>query len=132
MYLMNQSEMIVGSIPEILHEWLSRLFPTCAIRHEADRIEVYEVEDGYSIGYRMAYCVLTKYGIELSECYRVLGQCIVYCIENGFVPTYMAVPEDYPHIKRLKRVLDAVKLPLGLIVISPEGDVEVAVKPHLP
>ncbi|MEM1582535.1 MAG: hypothetical protein QXK89_08520 [Candidatus Bathyarchaeia archaeon] len=119
-------------IPEILSKWLSSMFPTSIIRSEDDRIEVYEVEDGYSIGYRMSYCIITKCGFELSECYRNLGQCITYCIENGFVPTYIAVPENYPHIRRMERILGAINLPVGLIAISPSGEVKVAIKPHVP
>ncbi|MEM2110450.1 MAG: hypothetical protein QXX08_01050 [Candidatus Bathyarchaeia archaeon] len=120
------------NIPEVLSRWLSSLFPTSIIHSQEDRIEVYEVEDGYSIGYRMAYCVMTRCGFELSDCYKNLGQCIVYCIENGFAPTYITVPEDHPHLVRLEKILSAINLPIGLITISPDGQVKVSVKPHVP
>ncbi|MEM1607190.1 MAG: hypothetical protein QXW55_03180 [Candidatus Bathyarchaeia archaeon] len=124
--------MVSGNISEVLSKWLSSLFPTSIIRSEEDRVEVYEVEDGYSIGYRMAYCVMTKCGFDLSDCYRSLGQCIVYCIENGFIPTYMAVPEDYPYLNKLEKILSSINLPIGLITISSDGQIRVAVKPHVP
>ncbi|MCX8171595.1 MAG: hypothetical protein N3E47_06475 [Candidatus Bathyarchaeota archaeon] len=124
--------MVDGKISEVLSKWLSSLFPTSIIRSEEDKLEVYEVEDGYSIGYRMAYCVMTKCDYEIHDCYRNLGQCIVYCIENGFVPTYIAIPEDYPHLKRLEKILSVINLPIGLITLSPDGQVKVAVKPHVP
>ncbi|MEM2341398.1 MAG: hypothetical protein QXX94_04335 [Candidatus Bathyarchaeia archaeon] len=124
--------MLGENILEVLSKWLSSLFPTSIIRSEEDRIEVYEVEDGYSIGYRVAYCIVTRCDVELSECYRNLGQCIVYCVENGFVPTYIAVPEDYPHIRRLERILSVINIPIGLVTVSPSGEVRVVIKPHVP
>jgi len=130
--LWERINMVNEGISEVLCRWLSSLFPTSIIRSEEDRIEVYEVEDGYSIGYRMAYCIMTKCGLELTDCYRNLGQCIVHCIENGFVPTYIAVPEDYPHLRRLEKILGVINLPIGLIAISPEGQVRVVIKPHVP
>jgi len=120
------------NMSEVLSKWLSSMFPTSVIRSEDDRIEVYEVEDGYSIGYRMAYCIITGCGLDLSECYRNIGQCVVYCVENGFVPTYIAVPEDYPHIGRLERILSMINLPIGLIIVSSSGEVKVTIKPHVP
>jgi len=124
--------MLSYNILETISKWLSSIFPTNIIRSEEGKIEVYEVVDGYSIGYRMAYCVMIGCGVELSDCYKSLGQCITSCIENGFVPTYIAVPEDYPHIERLKRILSEINLPMGLITVSPNGEVKVAIKPHVP
>lgn len=120
---------------EILSKWLTSMFPTSIIRFEDKRIEVYEVEDGYSIGYRMAYCIIpcsVECGEELSECYKNVGQCLICCVENGFIPTYIAVPEVCPRMKRLERTLGAINLPIGLITIDRSGEVKVTVKPHVP
>lgn len=93
---------------KILSKWLATMFPTSIICSEDKRIEVYEVEDSYSIGYRMAYFIVpcsVKCGEELSECYKNGGQCLICCVENGFIPAYIAVPESCSRMKRLERTL---------------------------
>ena len=112
--------------------WLGAFFPTSVIRTEDRGIEVYEVEDGYSIGYRMAYHVRINCDPQLTEYYKGLGQCLTCCIESGFVPTYLAVPYDNPNIGRLERIINSVKLPIGLLTVNQTGEVRVAIKPHLP
>ncbi|MBS7624950.1 MAG: hypothetical protein QXS10_07120 [Candidatus Bathyarchaeia archaeon] len=124
--------MISSSISEVLSKWLSSIFPTSIIRSEEDRIEVYDIEDSYSIGYRLAYCIITKIGDQLSDYYSGLGRCLAYCIESGFAPTYIAVPEGHPYTDKLRRILDAINLPIGLIIVSSSGEVNIAVKPHVP
>ncbi|MBS7614207.1 hypothetical protein KEJ18_00470 [Candidatus Bathyarchaeota archaeon] len=112
--------------------WLGAYFPTSIVRTENERIAVYEVEDGYSIGYRMAYNIHINCNTQLTECHKSLGQCLTCCIESGFVPTYLAVPQDYPHMEKLERIMSSVNLPIGLLTVGQNGNVRVAIKPRLP
>lgn len=112
--------------------WLGAYFPTSVVRTENDRLIVYEVEDGYSIGYRMAYNIHINCNPQQIECYKSLGQCVTCCIESGFVPTYLAVPHDHPYIKKFERIMNSVNLPIGLLTVNQNGNVRIVVKPHLP
>lgn len=128
--------MSTNEIAEILFKWLSSIFPTNIIRFEDGIIKVYEVEDGYSIGYKnvliIAYCIIAECDKGMSECYKGIGRCIAHCVENGFVPTYITVPENCPHIKKLERIINAINLPIGLISVSSSGEVKTITKLHLP
>ncbi len=119
-------------ITDAVLRWLGSFFPTSVIRTEDKGIEVFEVEDGYSIGYRMAYQIRINCDSQLTEHFKSLGQCLNCCIESGFVPTFLAVPYDNTNIGRLERIINSVKLPIGLLTVNQTGEVRVAVKPHLP
>lgn len=128
--------MHINDITQILLRWLSSVFPASIIHSEDGIIEVYEVEDGYSTGYKniliMAYCIIAECDGEISKCHRNIGRCITHCVENGFVPTYITVPEKCPCIKKLERIVNAINLPVGLVSVSPSGEVKIIAKLHLP
>jgi len=119
-------------VKKAILEWIGAHFPTSIIRTENDWITVYEVEDSYSIGYRMAYNIHINCNPQQTECHKSLGQCLIWCIENGFVPTYLAVPFDHPHIEKFGRIMNSVNLPIGLLSVNQNGDVRIIIKPHLP
>ncbi len=118
-------------ITEAVSKWLSSLFPCCTIHADEEEIKVYEVENGYSVGYKLTNYIRVGCKEGLTEYYGDLGRCLTYCVENGYVPTYFAVPHDYPNRERLERAVNAVKLPIGLLTVDIDGRVKVAIKPHL-
>ena len=57
-----------------------------------------------------------------------IGMCLHYYTERDGLFTYLAVPEDYQHLKELQDIFRLVTLPIGLIVVHNDGKVEIVKK----
>ena len=57
-----------------------------------------------------------------------IGICLHYYAERDGLFTYLAVPEDYRQFKELQDILRLVTLPIGLIVVHGNGEIEVVKK----
>ena len=120
------------AVMDAVLRWLGAVFPNSTIRTKDKAIEVFEIKDGYSIGYEMAHQICINCDPQLAEHFSSLGQCLDYCVESGFVPTYLAVPYDDKNIERLERMINSSNLPIGLLTVNQKGEVKVRLKPHSP
>lgn len=57
-----------------------------------------------------------------------IGMCLRYYAERDGLFTYLAIPEDYRQFKELQDIFRLVNLPIGLIVVHNNGEVEVVKK----
>jgi hypothetical protein len=61
--------------------------------------------------------------------YGALGQALWYQaqdVEGRLVPTFLAVPGDFYGLDKLKLILKQLRLPIGLLVVSEDGQVSIA------
>lgn len=54
---------------------------------------------------------------------RALGQSLGYYVLFGNVPTYLAVPRNHFRFNYLKEVIETLDLPLGLIQVEENGEI---------
>lgn len=60
---------------------------------------------------------------------RALGQSLGYYVLFGKVPTYLAVPRNHFRFTFLKEIIETLDLPLGLIQVDENGEVNRDDKP---
>jgi len=58
-----------------------------------------------------------------SELDRALGQSLGYHVDYGQVPTYLAIPRSHFRFNYLKKVIEKLDLPLGLLQVDENGEV---------
>jgi hypothetical protein len=56
---------------------------------------------------------------------HAIGQCLKYFTQWDSLLTYVAVPEDIKDLKKLECILQFMKLPIGLMVVSNDHKVEI-------
>jgi len=106
---------------EAVAEWLRCKYPNKIVNTTKDvDLMVYEVTNDKVKRYVQVECKG-----EWEEFYKGLGQSLVYYVENGLIPTYLAVPHDYSKLERIKNMLKVLNLPIGLIAVQQNGEVEI-------
>ncbi|MDE1853278.1 MAG: hypothetical protein KGI38_05975 [Thaumarchaeota archaeon] len=56
-----------------------------------------------------------------------IGQALRYLVKNvkdGPIPTYLGLPHDFYNLETLKLILAKLNLPLGLLIVSSDGTVD--------
>ena len=114
---------------DAVSRWFGTFPYDVIVNSQSSEVEVYEIIDGYSIGYTKMYHILVGSN---ENCNEMIGKCVTCCVENRFIPTYLAVPSDCPHLDKLEQTMKRIDLPIGLIAINNEGKIRLALKPHLP
>ena len=64
-----------------------------------------------------------------------IGQALRYLIKNGkdgLIPTYLALPHDFYHLDILMSIIEKLDLPLGLLIVSDDGAVEMSRQARTP
>jgi hypothetical protein len=116
-------------ICQAVSKLFNTLFPARVIKADRGEIGVYEIEDGYSTNYKLSCCIHILCNENLAEYYTKLGESLETCIWYK-IPTYIAVPYNYPYLNKLEPLVSAIKLPVGLILVYEDGKVDFA-KPGL-
>jgi hypothetical protein len=55
--------------------------------------------------------------------HRAIGQCLDYYFNEGCVPTYLAIPEDYKRLRTLEELLMFFSLPIGILTVNDRGEI---------
>jgi hypothetical protein len=64
-----------------------------------------------------------------------IGQALRYLIKNGKsgpIPTYLGLPYDFYNLETLKLILEKLNLPLGLLIVTADGTVEIVRQARTP
>lgn len=57
---------------------------------------------------------------------RAVGQCLRYYLIAKGLTTYLAVPSDYRYLQDVEKVMNEFNLPIGILLVGNNGDVNVS------
>jgi len=114
--------------------WTKHRYPTCSVAREKVQFidlsaisisgKLLTMEDKSLTEHVQIECKGTQKAksTTMQLMYSALGQTLTYYITSDKIPTFLAVPTDYKKLETLKRVIEELDLPIGLLLVPEDGE----------